>query len=302
MTLVRSRSLLAFSLLCAGTISAQACVNDDPVEEDEDGGAGGSPATGGTDAGTGGTTGSAECDNGANFEAHVEEQVTDRCLTANVPNCNITDFTAATYDAASGDWGDEQSLTGETFSYTGPDTTLDFGVAEGTEELNIAASVAGDSYAGVGLSFGPCTDARDFDGLQVTIGGVLAEGGIFDIQLQTDENYPLGEDAEGNIGTCPAADLITGDQSPWDVCQNNYFRTVGINPDESITYYIPWAEFTGGQPNAINPQQLRGVQMQLGCDVALAPCASELQIYDIRFYRDHDAFLGPEEGMGGAGN
>src|SRR5690606_16274683 len=246
MTLVRSRSrtLLAVSLLCAGTVSVQACVNDDPVEEDADG-TGGSADTGGTSGSSGGSTsGTAECDNGANYDAHEAVQVTDRCLTANVPNCNITDFTAATYDAGSGDWGDEQSLTGETFSYTGPDTDLSFGVAEGTDALNIAASVEGDSYAGVGLAFGPCVDATDFDGIQVTIGGVLAEGGIFDIQLQTDENYPLGEDSEGNIGTCPAADLVTGDQTPWDVCQNNYFRTVGINPDESITYYIPWAEFT----------------------------------------------------------
>lgn len=302
MTLVRSRSrtLLAVSLLCAGTVSVQACVNDDPVEEDADG-TGGSADTGGTSGSSGGSTsGTAECDNGANYDAHEAVQVTDRCLTANVPNCNITDFTAATYDTSSGEWGDEQSLTGETFEYSDDGTEHSYTV--NGESMNFTASVSGSGYAGVGLSFGPCVDATDFDGLQVTIGGVLGEGGIFDIQLQTDENYPLGEDSNDEIGTCPAADLITGDQSPWDVCQNNYFRTVGINPDEAITYYIPWAEFTNGQPNAINPQQLRGVQMQMGCDDAAAPCANELQIYDIRFYRDHDAFLGPEEGMGGAGN
>jgi hypothetical protein len=307
MTLLRTqtRTAIILSLFGAATLLAQACVNNDPVE-DEDGTGGMAPGdgdgdTGGTTGDTGGMAGdgdAAACDNGANFEAHVPEVISDRCETANVPNCNITDFTEATYDGVAdpNTWGDEQSLTGETFEYTGPDTTLSY-EASG-DALNITASVAGDSYAGVGLAFGPCTDARNFDGIQITLSGDLTAGGIFDVQLQQDGNYPLTE--SDDIGSCPADDLITGDQGPWDVCRNNYFRAVGVNATEAITYVIPWSEFTNGAPNTIDAQQLRGLQMQMGCDVAAAPCAMTVQVHDVRFYRDKDAYLGPEVPAGGA--
>ena len=146
---------------------------------------------------------------------------------------------------------------------------------------------------GLALWFGPCTDATDFDGIKVTLNGDLDEGGIFELQVNSDENYPLGE--KDNFGSC---DYMTA--GPWDGdCANNFFRfAAGLNAT-STEYYIPWSEFTGGVPVAtLSPNQLGGVQFQIGCDEATAPCDINVTVHDIRFYRDHAPYLG----MGGAGN
>ncbi len=304
MKLKSSFGWLAVGVLAAAAMSAQACGPDTSTDPDGDGGesADGSGGTGGT-SGTGGGSpdggtssggnGSAEaCDNGDNYENHVEEEISPNCTTSNVPNCNITDFSSETY-FSDGTWGDDMSLTGETFEYAGDDSTLNYDVAD--EQLQMMASVGGDDYVGVGLSFGPCVDATDFDGIQVTVGGSIDEGGVFDLQLQTDENYPIN-DSDG-IGSCEFEE----EDNKWNVCTNNYFRLTGMTPEETITYYIPWTEFDGGTPvDTLSPNQLRGLQFQAGCDVDKAPCEIDLQVHDVRFYRDHDEYLGPEA-MGGAG-
>lgn len=302
-----SQTRAFFILSGLGLALSQACVSTEPAG-DGDGDTTGSG--GGTTTGSGGgtttntttetttetTTGDTEdtaCGNGENFENHVPENVTAKCETASLPNCNITDFSAASYDPASGDWGDDMSLTGETFDYNDGQTGTVASHEIVSDALSITNTLNGDGYAGVGLSFGPCVDATDFEGIQITVGGTLADGGIFDLQIQTDENYPDGE--QDGIGTCVPADP----DSPWDSCVNNAFRIEGFTADTTLTYYIPWAEFVGGT-NPIDPQQLRGLQMQFGCDVEKAPCDSSVQIADVRFYRDQDPYLGPEA-MGGAG-
>ncbi len=287
-----------------GLALSQACVSNEPADEgDGDGdttGSGGNDSTTGS-GGNDSTTGSGgnespddACSNGEAYNAHVPEQLTEMCETASLPNCNITDFEEASYDAASGAWGDDMSLTGETFEY---DDGQEGTVASHTVEsgaMTVANTLNGDGYAGVGLSFGPCVDATDFEGIQITVGGTLAEGGVFDLQLQTDENYPEG--VQDDLGTCVPVDT----ESPWDSCVNNAFRIQGFTPESTLTYYIPWAEFVGGTPNDLDPRQLRGLQMQFGCDVDKAPCESNVQISDVRFYRTHDAYLGPDLPEGGA--
>lgn len=256
------------------------------------GGAGAATSTGGSGAAGGDTT---MCGNGDINDAHVPVMLSPNCETSNLPNCNITDFTAATYDPSSGNWGDDMSLTGETFTYTGDATTLEHNVSG--DVLNITASVGGDDYFGVGLSFGPCTDATAFEGIEVTLSGDPSEGGVFDLQVQSDENYPIN-DADG-IGSC----AFTVEDEKWNECTNNYFRFEGIGADP-ITYVIPFTEFTGGTPNPVlNAQMLRGMQFQGGCDVDKAPCAMTIQVHDVRFYRGKAAYLGPEPdpGTGGAG-
>jgi len=275
-------------------------VSNEPAGDgdgDTTGSGGASTGSGGQDSTTGSggdQTADDACSNGENYANHVEEQLTEMCLTKSLPNCNITDFEEATYDASNGNWGDDMSLTGETFEYDdGQEGTVASHEVVGGA-MTITNTLNGDGYAGVGLSFGPCLDATDFEGIQITVGGTLAEGGVFDLQLQTDENYPEG--VQDDLGTCVPADP----DSPWDSCVNNAFRIQGFTPDSTLTYYIPWAEFVGGNPNDLDPRQLRGLQMQFGCDVELAPCESNVQISDVRFYRTHDPYLGPEVPAGGA--
>lgn len=298
----RVRAILAFAL--AGfALAVPACVNNDPVDEPEgDGDGDGDAATGGMagdgdgDTATGGTGDgdSAEsCGNGDNNDAHVPEMLGTVCETSNIPNCNITDFTATSFDAGAGTWGDEMSLTGGSFDYKDTDSTVTWDVSG--DQLNITASVSGGGYIGVGLWFGPCTDATDFEGIQITLSGNLDEGGIFDLQVNSDENYPVEE--RDNFGSCEHAD---GEE--WNECTNNFFRFPYVVEGMATTFRIPWSEFTGGKPVAtLSANQLGGLQLQAGCDEATAPCDISLQVYDVRFYRDADPFLG-ETGMGGAGN
>lgn len=287
-----------------GLVLSQACVSNEPVG-DGDGettGSGGNDTTtgsGGNDTTTG--SGGSEnpdntaCGNGDNYPRETE--ITEKCLGSTPPNCNITDFTAEAY-RSDGSWGDDMSLTGETFDYTdSTDTVVTHTIVD--EALDIDSSVIGDGYAGVGLSFGPCVDATDFDGIQIQVGGTLAEGAIMDLQLQTDENYPDG--VQDDLGTCVPDDV----ENPWlGPCTNAAFRIQGFTAEAPLIYYIPWAEFTGGVPNtetgALDPRQLRGLQMQFGCDVATAPCTSDVQVLDVRFYRTHDPYLGPDLPEGGA--
>ncbi len=282
-------------------LTVPACVNNDPVDEPE-GDGDGDASTGGMtgdgdgdgDTSTGGTgdgDSAASCGNGENNDAHVPEMLGVVCETSNIPNCNITDFTPDSF-GSDGNWGDDMSLTGGSFDYKDADSTVDWDVSG--DQLNITASVSGGGYIGVGLWFGPCTDATDFEGIQITVSGDLDEGGIFDLQVNSDENYPVEE--RDNFGSCEHAD---GEE--WNDCTNNFFRFPYVE-QMSTTFRIPWSEFTGGKPVAtLSPNQLGGIQLQAGCDEATAPCDMNIQVYDVRFYRDADPFLG-ETGMGGAGN
>lgn len=244
-------------------------------------GTGGVAATGGLSSSGGGTgTGGGAvdenaCGNGVANEAHVPEMVSAVCETSNIPNCNITDFSALQFDAASGEWGDEMSLTGGSFDYSDEESTLSWEVAG--DQLSLTGAVVAGGYIGFGLWFGPCTDATDFEGLEITVGGDLG-GGTLEVQLNTDENYPVGE--RDNFGSCAHAE---GEE--WSDCTNNSFTLPAVAATES-TFQIPWSDFTGGTPVAtLSPNQLGGVQLQASCGEEVGPCDVSLDVYDVRFYR-----------------
>src|SRR5690606_26924426 len=146
------------------------------------------------------------------------------------------------------------------------------------------------TYAGWGHWFGPCVDASHWEGLEFTISGTLGgEEGQLTVQLQTDENYPIEGGSEPK-GACDFADEAT----KWDECKNPEFIVNGVSTD-AATYRIPWAEFTGGKPNdGVDARQLRGVQFQINCGDADTTCDAQLQMHDLRFYKEHPAYLGPE--------
>jgi hypothetical protein len=212
------------------------------------------------------------------------------CETTALPNCNITAFTAATFDTSDDSWGDDMSLTGGTSEYKNEESTITWGVAN--DQLDISGSLSGSGYIGLAMWFGPCVDASDFDGIQITLSGDISDGGIFELQVNSDENYPIEE--RDNFGSCAHADGME-----WSDCTNNFFRFPYVLDGEATTYRIPWSEFAGGKPVAtLSPNQLGGIQLQAGCDEAVAPCDLSVQVYNVQFYRDQDPFLG----MGGAGN
>jgi hypothetical protein len=230
---------------------------------------------------------------GGTFEGAGNVMISANCTNAAPVNCNITSFDGVTYTAgaawADDKWDDGQSLTGGAFSYVNVEMTpLDRVLAEGA--LHVTGSVPPGEFKGFGFWFGPCHDASPFEGVQFTLSGSIA-GGSVAVQLQTEENYPV--DTANTKGACVAPSGV----EPWDVCKSNSYEVPALDAANGYNYYIPWAQFTGGAPIAtVSPNQLLGVQFQTNCGPD-AECPVDLMLHDLRFYRGHEAALGPVVAM-----
>jgi hypothetical protein len=239
-------------------------------------------------------------------DTYVSEMLNDgNCETTAPPNCLINEF-AETF-GCDGDisgvgtcseccWGDDTSLSGGQFTYK--DSIADYAPITSSIEFTQGAaslSLTGTAveYAGFIMWFGPCTDASTWDGVELQVTGTLGGGQLF-VQLQTDEDHP--------DQACPH-----GEDDDWEVCGNpQYLVAEGITTDGLTPIKIPWAQFTGGKPNPdVNPKQLRGIQIQVGCALATAdssdatstssdssepkptePCAFNVEVHDLRWYKD----------------
>lgn len=192
------------------------------------------------------------------------------CTYDRVPNEKITDFSL--WDEA-GDtvWGDEMSLTGGTFSYQneGSDPlTVEVDTAAGT--AHITGTVNG--YAGWGLWFGPCTNASRWTGIQFMMGGDLGETGQLEFQIQQNNNYPI--DSSAGKGAC------AGDWN--DGCASNKFVFEEF-PAEPAMLQVAFADTVEGQPNAIEPAELLGIQWQFNCEEGTT-CEVDVLIDSVTFY------------------
>lgn len=238
------------------------------------------------------------------------------CTTTAPPNCIVNEF-AATFACEDGGkapgvgtctdccWGDDTSLSGGSFTYdddgTGTASTITY--TKGTDSITLAGTVV--DYAGFGVWFGPCTDASMWDGLEIQARGDLGGGQLF-VQLQTDENYPIGD----GKGACDWEANGYTDDTKWNYCTNPQVEVTGVTADNLMPFRFTWAEFAGGGPAnpTVDPKQLLGVQIQIGCappaeadssgdtgstaaDTApapapAAPCAYNLELLDIRWFKN----------------
>jgi hypothetical protein len=199
-------------------------------------------------------------------------------------------------------WGDDTSLSGGSFTYDdGAGGSIEY--TKGTESITLAGTAV--DYAGFGMWFGPCTDASTWDGLEISVRGDLGGGQLF-VQLQTDQNYPIGD----GKGACDweAEGIADGDK--WNYCTNPQVEVTGVTADSLAPFRFKWADFTGGKPNneTVDPMQLLGVQVQVGCapaaegdssgdtsgdtgasSAAAVPCPYSLELLDIRWYKEEAA-------------
>jgi hypothetical protein len=236
------------------------------------------------------------------------------CTTTAPPNCIVNEM-AATFVCESGVngpgvgdcstccWGDDTSLSGGSFIYDdGAGGSIAY--TKGTESITLTGTAV--DYAGFGMWFGPCTDASMWDGVEIQVRGDLGGGQLF-VQLQTDQNYPIGD----GKGACDweAAEIAEADR--WNYCTNPQVEVSGVTADNLMPFKFTWAEFTGGKPNndTVDPKQLLGVQLQIGCappaaegdssgdtgsaasDTSAAaapavPCDYNLELLDIRWFKN----------------
>lgn len=230
---------------------------------------------------------------GGPFEGTGDVMVSPNCTNAAAVNCNIISFDNTSYmlDAADLDWSsdkwdeDGKSLSGGAFSYQ-TEGAMPLARALAENALHVTGNIAAGGFAGFGFWFGPCHDASPFEGLQFTLSGNVGTGSVT-AQLQTDDNYPIDGTTKGNCA-------FTDDATKWDVCKNNKYALPGVDAANGYTYYIPWAQFVGGMPVAtLSPNQLLGVQFEVGCGADGEDCVVDVQLHDLRFYRGHAEDLGP---------
>ena len=257
--MIRTSGLVAAALV--GLVGFAACGGDksDPV----DSGTGGSTSgSGGSSDGTGGASGSTGS-GGAQSQGGASPGY--ECTYTEVPSDDITDFSV--WDG--GNWGDSTCcLTGGSFTYQGDDASA-FTLAVDAEVLNVTASISASGYSGFGFWFGPCTDASRFSGVTFNIGGDPGPTQII-FQVQTSRNYPI--DDANSKGECVGS---------WgDPCASNEVEIT--IPVGGGVIQVPWADLTGGAPQAIDATELLGIQWQFNCGDAACDVAVTLD--DVAFY------------------
>jgi hypothetical protein len=233
------------------------------------------------------------------------------CTTTAPPNCLVNELAAnfaceggvtgpGVGDCSDCCWGDETSLSGGSFTYDdGAGGSIAY--TKGTDSITLTGTAV--DYAGFGMWFGPCTDASTWDGLEISVRGDLGGGQLF-VQLQTDQNYPIGD----GKGSCDWETEGYDDSTKWNYCTNPQVEVTGIDANSLAPFRFKWADFTGGAPNnpTVDPLQLLGVQIQIGCapsaaegdssgdtsgdtgasSAAAVPCNYNLELLDIRWYKE----------------
>jgi hypothetical protein len=182
----------------------------------------------------------------------------------------LIDF--GTMDMSSGAWGvgASDSVSGGTSRYS----CADSGGCPATAALNLTldeagslrmqATLPGGGYTGAVLWFGPCVDASAFAGLRLLTSGNLA-GATLLVKLQAADNYPV--DVASARGACQYLHEDTKNSE----CTPAQVRIDALTSAPS-TLDLPWAQFTGGAPNAsVAPEGLLGLEIQFQCTQASCP-------------------------------
>jgi hypothetical protein len=163
------------------------------------GGAGGAAGTMGTGGGTGGGGAGGATDAGAGGGSGGTAGGPLMCTPGISPaRALLTDFSAATWDSTTQNWGTSGNLTGRKFAYfgSGAGTTLSAAVDTTAGNMVLSGTVAINDYAGGGLAFDQCVHTTAWSGVQMKLGGTSAGCDIV-FSIQTFE-----QQSTGNMGGC----------------------------------------------------------------------------------------------------
>jgi len=287
---MNKRTLLTISglwmLSLATFVGFAGCgVEDDESGDDGSSGGsatGGASTTGGSGAEPGGSAGAGN-ENVAGFVCDHDQSAT---------NGRITDFSefeegASWSDGSGPEWGNDESLTGGTHSYSAG-TGLTATVTGGA--LHLTGTVPAGDYAGIVFWFGPCYDASIFQGVSLNLSGSVTDAKLY-IQVQQAKNYPIDEANEK--GQCE----FSSEETKWDECK--YAQVEVEIPEDGGVLEYAWADFTGGLPETtLASNELLGVQIHIqecapsedgaggagGATAAATGCPVDLTIDDLMFY------------------
>lgn len=216
-----------------------------------------------------------ECDAVEGTDAKDLDPKAFECKYFCIPNEQISDFSAENWSG--GSWGNSISLTGTRFPYSGE------GSANAKETHDAKAgtlNLSGETinYVGWGLAFGPCTNASRWTGIEITAYGDLG-GASLTLQVQDNNNLPISSKEESRGACVPKSDATT-----YSDCKNNEAPVEGIEAT-STSIKIPFKDIKGGSIfSPVDPEELYGLQLQIGCGPEAMPCTYDLTLEKLNFY------------------
>jgi hypothetical protein len=186
----------------------------------------------------------------------------------------IVDFSASQWNNTTQKWCDASGLDGSLFEFNGTGSMATAEVSTTARALDLSLMVSAGQYAGGGVRFDSCVDARSFNSIQFTAS--LASGSLtnctWQVQLQTQDQYgtvdtnPSGGTCASNCYRYPAASLTAATMTATMFTTR---FTAFNNPSGSTT---PMAS------------QIVGVQWQVNSgNSGSGTCTVELRIDNVRF-------------------
>jgi hypothetical protein len=189
----------------------------------------------------------------------------------------VVDFSAAQWNATTEKWCDAHGLDGSVFSFAGASSTATAEVNTTTRNLQLNLMVGAAQYAGGGVYFDSCVDARGFDAIQFTAslsGGSLA-GCVWQVQLQTQDQRPTTQ-TNPTGGTCNASTTT---------CYRYPAATLAAPTSATSTFTVAFSAFNNPAGSTIpTASQVVGVQWQVNSgNSGSGTCTVELRIDNVRF-------------------
>jgi hypothetical protein len=244
-------------------------------------------SSGGTRAGSGGTTGSGgvsgtagtgTAGTGAGTGGAASGSGGAAALACQSPvaaMATLTDF--SDWNPTSGKWGSVNSIIGGVFSYNSTMSTLQVAVAAkpgatGDNALHFSGTVVpamtGGGYAGGGLSFDVCATAAAYTGIGFTVSGSTG-GCALELQLQTYSTKPAT-----NGGGCQ-----TG-------CASAGKTNLAVPGPVTVSF----SDLSAAGPGSFSAAELVGIQWQLTIPAGVAgapqaPCTVDMYVDDVTFVK-----------------
>jgi hypothetical protein len=190
---------------------------------------------------------------------------------------SVLDFSAAQWNATTEKWCDASGLGGVLFSFQGTGSTAAAAVDTTARNLKLNLTVAAGQYAGGGLYFDSCVDARSFNSVQFTASVATGSlnGCAWQVQLQTQDERPTSL-TNPSGGTCNAT-MAT--------CARYPVAALTAATATATTFTTRFTAFSNPSGSTVaTAGQLVGLQWQVNSgNNGSGTCTVELHIDNVKF-------------------
>jgi hypothetical protein len=240
-------------------------------------GRGGTTGTAGASGrgGRGGSTGTAGATGSCSTTARLD------CTAAGAldltPDGAVVDFSANQWNATTSTWCDADGLAGGIYEFAGTGSTAMAAVDTTARNLKLSLTVSAGQYAGGGVIFHSCVDARMFNSVQFTasVTGGSLNGCALQVQLATQDQYPT-------TGTNPSGGTCAGAATN---CKRYPAVALATAPTATATTFTERFTAFNNPAGSTVPaaSQVVGLQWQANSSNGSGTCTVELRIDNAKF-------------------